>query len=292
MRRKIDFETLSCKYFANCSSVNQYLNEIRKYTKMTPEEEEKLFTRYHNGDKTARQEIFLRNQRFIFSLAKRYAKTDDEVMDFVSEGNIGLNEAIDKYELDKGFKFMTFAVWYIRRSMNYYLTDTKNIINRTNNLKIAKKIDKYKQSFFTENGRLPNEGEIIEHLNKVYKLKIKNISDVYDVSIASINDSVSSDDDYTYENESIFTEKTSIDNDCEKDIEREHAKSIVMKLLKTVSVSEMKILAMRFGLNGKGEMIPEDIAEEVGLSLSTVNNMMENATKKMKQYAFSKKIMA
>ena len=102
MRRKIDFETLSCKYFANCSSVNQYLNEIRKYTKMTPEEEEKLFTRYHNGDKTARQEIFLRNQRFIFSLAKRYAKTDDEVMDFVSEGNIGLNEAIDKYELDFG----------------------------------------------------------------------------------------------------------------------------------------------------------------------------------------------
>ena len=78
-------------------------------------------------------------------------------------------------------------------------------------------------------------------MNKVYKLKIKNISDVYDVSIASINDSVSSDDDYTYENESIFTEKTSIDNDCEKDIEREHAKSIVMKLLKTVSVSEMKI---------------------------------------------------
>ena len=65
-----------------------------------------------------------------------------------------------------------------------------------------------------------------------------------------------------------------------------------MKLLKTVSVSEMKILAMRFGLNGKGEMIPEDIAEELGLSLSTVNNMMENATKKMKQYAFSKKIMA
>ena len=71
MKRKINFETLSCKYFANCEGINQYLNDIRKYTKMTPDEEEALFARYHDGDKSARQEIFLRNQRFVYSLAKR-----------------------------------------------------------------------------------------------------------------------------------------------------------------------------------------------------------------------------
>lgn len=293
MKRKIDFKTLSCKYFANCEGINQYLNDIRKYTKMTPEEEEALFARYHNGDKSARQEIFLRNQRFVYSLAKRYAKTDDEVLDYVGEGNLGLNEAIDKYEPNKGFKFMTYAVWYIRRSMNYYLTDTKNMINRTNNLKIAKKIDTFKQKFFTENGRQPDENEIIEHLEKEHNVSIKNISDVYDVSIASINETASSDDkDYTVESESAFTEKTSIDNDCERVFEKEHAKAVVMKLMKSISVSEMKVLAMRFGLNGNGEMTAEAIAEEMGMSLNSVNAMVDNATKKMKQYAFSKKIMA
>lgn len=293
MRRKIDFETLSCKYFANSTSTNQYLNDIRRYTKMTPEEEEALFARYINGDITAKKEIFLRNQRFIYSLAKRYAKTEDEVMDYVGEGNIGLNEAIDKYEPNKGFKFMTYAVWYIRRSMNYYLTDTKNIINRTNNLKIAKKIDKFKQKFYTSEGRYPDENEIMEHLKKAYNIEIKNISDVYDVSISSISEGASSDDDeYTVEKEAIFTERTSADNEYEKNIQNDYAKSIVMKLLQNVSVSEMKILSMRYGLDGKGEMNVEDIAEEMGLSISNINSLIDNATKKMKKYAIEKRVLA
>ena len=293
MRRKIDFETLSCKYFANSTSTNQYLNDIRRYTKMTPEEEEALFTRYINGDASAKKEIFLRNQRFIYSLAKRYAKTEDEVMDYVGEGNIGLNEAIDKYEPNKGFKFMTYAVWYIRRSMNYYLTDTKNMINRTNNLKIAKKIDKFKQKFYTSEGRYPDENEIMEHLKNAYNIEIKNISDVYDVSISSISEGASSDDDeYTVEKESIFTERTSADNEYEKNVQNDYAKSIIMKLLQNVSISEMKILSMRYGLDGKGEMNVEDIAEEMGLSISNINSLIDNATKKMKKYAIEKRVFA
>lgn len=293
MRRKIDFETLSCKYFVNSTSTNQYLNDIRRYTKMTPEEEEALFTRYINGDASAKKEIFLRNQRFIYSLAKRYAKTEDEVMDYVGEGNIGLNEAIDKYEPNKGFKFMTYAVWYIRRSMNYYLTDTKNMINRTNNLKIAKKIDKFKQKFYTSEGRYPDENEIMEHLKNAYNIEIKNISDVYDVSISSISEGASSDDDeYTVEKESIFTERTSADNEYEKNVQNDYAKSIIMKLLQNVSISEMKILSMRYGLDGKGEMNVEDIAEEMGLSISNINSLIDNATKKMKKYAIEKRVFA
>ncbi len=291
MRRKIDFDTLSCKYFANNNSINQYLNEIRRYTKMSIEEEEDLFNRYKSGDKSVKNIIFLRNQRFIYSLAKRYAKTEDEVMDYVGEGNIGLNEAIDKYEPNRGFKFMTFAVWYIRRAMNYYLTDTKNIINRTNNLKIAKKIDKFKQTFYTKEGRYPSETEIMENLKTKHHIDVKSISDVYDISVASISESASSDDsDFTIENETVFNEKTSTDNEYEKDIQKDYAKEIIARLLKTLSVSEVRILSMYFGLNGKVAMSTEDIADEMGIKANAVSNLICSATKKMRQYAMTKSI--
>lgn len=291
MRRKIDFDTLSCKYFANNNSINQYLNEIRRYTKMSIEEEEDLFNRYKNGDKSVKNIIFLRNQRFIYSLAKRYAKTEDEVMDYVGEGNIGLNEAIDKYEPNRGFKFMTFAVWYIRRAMNYYLTDTKNIINRTNNLKIAKKIDKFKQTFYTKEGRYPSETEIMENLKTEHHIDVKSISDVYDISVASISESASSDEsDFTIENETVFNEKTSTDNEYEKDIQKDYAKEIIARLLKTLSVSEVRILSMYFGLNGKVAMSTEDIADEMGLKINAVSNLICSATKKMRQYAIARSI--
>lgn len=285
MRKKVDFETLSCKFFANSSSTNLYLTDIRKYKKMTPEEEEALFTRIKNGDKQARQELFLRNQRFIYSLAKRYAKTEDEVMDYVGEGNIGLNEAIDKYEPNKGFKFMTYAVWYIRRAMNYYLTDTKNMVNRTNNLKIAKKIDRFKQKFYNEHGRYPDEAEIMEHLKKNHNINIKDISDVYDVTMASINEAQSEDDDFTIEKEAVFTEKTSTDNTYERAMESEFAKEVIKKMLKQLSLSEMRLIVKRFGLDGHGEMSLDDIADEMGVSVATANKMVEKTLARMKLFA-------
>ena len=132
------------KYMESSStkSLNNFLSLLRKYDSISQDEEKELFFRYREyGDMNARDKIFLHNQRFIYSNAKIYARDSEEVMDYVDEGNIGLNEAIDKFDPSLDNKFITFAVWYIRRNMNYYLINTRDIIVKTYAMKLFKKAD-------------------------------------------------------------------------------------------------------------------------------------------------------
>ena len=128
----------SCKFYSGDKALNNYLNDIRKYKVPTVEEEVALFERIAEGDEKAKTEIIQRNQRFVYSLAKIYSKDENEVLDYVNEGNIGLITAIDTFDVTKGTKFITHAVWYIRRSMNYYLTTTNTLIHLCVNMAIIR----------------------------------------------------------------------------------------------------------------------------------------------------------
>ena len=109
----------NCKFYSGNDTLNKYLSDIGKYKVLTLEEEVELFERICDGDEQAKARIVESNQRFVYSLAKIYSKNEDEVLDYVNEGNIGLITAIDTFDVTKGMKFITYAVWYIRRSMKY-----------------------------------------------------------------------------------------------------------------------------------------------------------------------------
>lgn len=283
MRTTINFDGLSCKYFNTKDGIGMYLNNIRRYSKLTAAEEEVLVRRYkEEGDVEAREKLFLHNQRFIFSVAKRYAKDEDEVMDYVSEGNIGLSKAIDKYDVDKGYKFMTYGVWYIRRQMNFYMTDTKNAVNRSNNLKIGKKVEKIKDTYYKENGRIPSDEEIIEILEETSdnNIKIKNVEELYDVGMISINENL--EDDYTVEDDALYNSKTATINEYEDTVEKDSQELFVKKLVKQLNPLEMKVISMKFGLNGYLEQCIEDIADEFGMSQTEITKIIQSAIGKMK----------
>ena len=177
----------NCKFYSGNDTLNKYLSDIRKYKVLTPEEEVELFERIGDGDESAKARIVESNQRFVYSLAKIYSKNDDEVLDYVNEGNIGLMTAIDTFDVTKGMKFITYSVWYIRRSMNYYLSTMNSLVAKSNNMKYGKKIEYIKQECMCKNGYEPTYDEIVDMMKEKYNLDIKDICDVYDLNISSIN---------------------------------------------------------------------------------------------------------
>lgn len=264
----------SCKFYNGDKTLNNYLNDIRKYTVPTLEEEEALFERIADGDEAAKKEIVERNQRFVYSLAKIYSKDESEVLDYVNEGNIGLITAIDSFDPTKGIKFITYAVWYIRRSMNYYLTNTNSLITKSNSMKLGKKIDKVKQVFFNENGYLPTTEDIVELVKKYYDIDVKDVSDIYDLRIASINDEVS--DDYTVEENSMFNEKTSSENEYETESNDTYNSMLVNNILSRLTPKQQDIIKMAYGIGYERSYTPVEIGAKYNMDEITINQLKSN----------------
>lgn len=280
------------KFFNEETTVASYLNSIRKYKVPTAEEEKVLFERIQNGDEDARQEIILRNQRFVFSIAKIYAKDEHEVLDYVNEGNIGLYEAIDKYiekklETTNGepnVKFISVAVNYIRREMNYYLTTTNHLVRRSNNMKLSKKIEEIKAEYLAENECLPSPFVIMEKMQEKYGIEIHNPKDVCDLNMSYIDDEVS---EVFTEGESVeFTDKTASLNAYETTAENEYVNSVLMDALSVLPDPRYTdIIKMLYGIGYDRAYSLDEVGKKYGLDGNDINKLQELILKYLRNNA-------
>ena len=271
----------NCKFYSGNDTLNKYLSDIRKYKVLTPEEEVELFERIGDGDESAKARIVESNQRFVYSLAKIYSKNDDEVLDYVNEGNIGLMTAIDTFDVTKGMKFITYSVWYIRRSMNYYLSTMNSLVAKSNNMKYGKKIEYIKQECMCKNGYEPTYDEIVDMMKEKYNLDIKDICDVYDLNISSINQQL--DDDYTIEDNSEFNEVTSSVNAYETESDKTYNNELVGNILSTLTEKQQDIIRMSFGIGYDRSFTAEEIGDKYEMDEMTVNQLKNNIIKYLKQ---------
>lgn len=271
----------NCKFYSGNDTLNKYLSDIRKYKVLTPEEEVELFERIGDGDESAKARIVESNQRFVYSLAKIYSKNDDEVLDYVNEGNIGLMTAIDTFDVTKGMKFITYSVWYIRRSMNYYLSTMNSLVAKSNNMKYGKKIEYIKQECMCKNGYEPTYDEIVDIMKEKYNLDIKDICDVYDLNISSINQQL--DDDYTIEDNSEFNEVTSSVNAYETETDKTYNNELVGNILSTLTEKQQDIIRMSFGIGYDRSFTAEEIGDKYEMDEMTVNQLKNNIIKYLKQ---------
>ena len=271
----------NCKFYSGNETLNKYLSDIRKYKVLTPEEEVELFERIADGDEVAKARIVEANQRFVYSLAKIYSKNEDEVLDYVNEGNVGLITAIDTFDVTKGMKFITYAVWYIRRSMNYYLSTINSLVAKSNNMKYGKKIECIKQEWICANGYEPTHEDIVDMLKDKHNIDIKDICDVYDLNISSINQQL--DDDYTIEEDSEFNEVTSSVNTYEVDTDKTYNNELVGNILETLTEKQQDIIRMSFGIGYERSFTAEEIGDKYEMDEMTVNQLKNNIIKYLKQ---------
>ena len=267
--------------------IEAYLRSIRKYQPLSQEEENEVFKMYHSNDPAAKKKaidtLVNANQRFIFSLAKDYAKGDEtKVLDYVNEGSIGIINAIDKFDQTRGFKFISFAVWYIRQAMTNYAQTTDLFLRKSNNAKIGNNILKIRTAFFQENHREPTTDEIKEALAKK-GIKIKENKDLEDVVRNSL-DSVWGDES-TFENNPRYIQHSAIQNEYEKEMDDEDNKSVVGKLLQTLDERSQLVIKQLFGIGYESPVDIEVVAENLGLTPTRVGQIKNAALKKLASVA-------
>jgi len=265
-------------------SLNDFLKDINKYNVLSHTEETELAEKMKAGDEQAREKLISANQRFVYAIAKRYGN-DDNVLDLVNEGNKGLMTALESYDPEKKNRLLSYAVWYITRDILAYLNGENVLIRKTNNTKTVYKIPKIKEKFYAEHNRYPDVDELAEIMESEYGLKIKDKTDLLDISTTSISTCFDDEDARAFENTPYFTEKTAVDNDYVSEMSEEHNSIISGTLISSLTEKEQTIIKMSFGIGFNKEYTNAEIGEVIGMSGERVRQLRNGAIEKMKKLA-------
>ena len=271
-----------CKYFRSNDVLNSFLADVRRYPVPTVQEEEELFEQYRGGNESAKDRLILGNLRFIYALAKIYSRNESEVVDYVDEGVIGLMKALEEFDPDRGYKFITYGVWYIRRQMNYYLLTKRDMISHSSQVgNINKKSEAFRQKYFAEYGRIPTNEEIKQALLENFNISVSKDEDLFEMGLSSIDEDLS--DDYTVEESSDFNERTASFNDYEEESEKDYLKEVLKEYLSVLPEKAADVIKMRYGVDYERQYTDTEIADKYGMSVEQVEKLCSYAIAKMRK---------
>ena len=254
--------TGNTKFYSQTQN-REFIEVLRRNPPFTPEQEVDAFKRLYAGDERALGEIVARNQRWVYSVAKEFARDEIEVMDYVQEGNIGLLKAIEKYDLSKGLKFITYAVWYMRREMNAHMNTGRDLITKSNNAKYGKKLERIKNEFFVQNGYKATFDDIKEIFEEKYGIVVNDERDLYDLDISSINENVN--DDTTFEECDDFTKATATENEATNDEDKECFRELVNPVLNSLPEKHRELIKKLYHIGYDDIYSIEDLCQEYNI---------------------------
>jgi len=246
----------------------------------------KQFTHARIEDKRAKDDLAKANLRLVVNIAKKYVNRGLHFLDLIQEGNIGLMKAVEKFEFERGYKFSTYATWWIRQAITRAIADQSRTIRvPVHMVETLNKINKIKRTFIQENGREPTYEELAKELNLDEK-KIKNIIKISKEPI-SLETPVGDSDDATIkdfiENENEFSPSETIANTDLKERVRE--------VLKTLTPREEKVLKMRFGIDVASEHTLEEVGKDFSVTRERIRQIEVKALRKLRHPSRSKKLL-
>lgn len=270
-------------YFVNRNeSIDRYLNSIRNYKPLEFEEENMYITRYKvDGDIKARDMLVNCNQRFVYSAAKRFSNDPDTVLELVNEGNIGLIEAIDRFDFTQGCRLLTYAQSYIRRNMVRFFCENK-LVKRPSDKKIGSIVANERAMFYSLNERQPTIEELRSIMFNKYNINVNNDEDMYINDFVYVDDNVAdNDDDYTIGDTDTYLKSTSSYNKYEDTIEQENTKAIVLAALSKLDDRTQTIVKMLYGIDCDREYSTYELAEMYGMTKTRINQIKNEAQKRL-----------
>lgn len=259
------------------NSIKIYMREMGQFSMLSADEEIKLAHRIAKGDQSAKNELVEANLRLVVSLARHYQGCGLSYQDLIQEGNIGLIKAAEKFDVSKGFRFSTYASWWIKQALSRAIADQSRTIRIP--VHMTENINKFKKA----------ERELLSQLNR--EPKIKEIADAmgisekqakeiqsYIVEPTSLDIQVGDDDDTTI---GSFVEDTHFVNP-ESAYIKESNGDVVNAVLDTLSDREANILRLRFGIGGKKAMTLEEVGKEYGLTRERIRQIEAKALRKLR----------
>ncbi|MBU2018020.1 MAG: RNA polymerase sigma factor RpoD/SigA [Bacteroidetes bacterium] len=267
------------------ASLDKYLLEIGRVDLITAEEEVELARKIKEGDKQALERLTKANLRFVVSVSKQYQNQGLALPDLINEGNVGLIKAAERFDETRGFKFISYAVWWIRQSILQALAEQARIVrlplNKIGNInKINKAFSELEQRF----ERPPSAEELAEHLEVTadeirHSLSTSGRHVSMDAPLIEGDESSSSMYDVLMNDSLPGPENQLIIESLRKDIERS---------LSTLTSREGEILRMYYGLNGKYPLTLEEIGDRFDLTRERVRQIKEKAIRRLKHTSRSK----
>ena len=263
-------------------SLNQYLADIRAIEPFeTPEDEYLCAVKAANGDSDALDELVLRNLRFVVSVAKQYANAKLPLEELIDEGNVGLIEAANRFEPSRGFKFISYGVWYVRRNINEYISQNSRTIriptNKVSKLnKMKKEIDLLEQI----NGRSVTINDLISEDNLELNFDdINLLMSIESMNVMSLDSPLSHDEDSNsmidvIEDVSLEpTDHLVNDNDYKK---------IIAELIDELNDKQREVITLNYGLDGSLPLSLVDIGNKMNMSREGVRQVREKALRKIR----------
>ena len=268
-------------------SVRLYLREIGKIPLLTSEEELALAKRVVEGDRRAKDKMAEANMRLVVSIAKRYSGRGLDFLDLIQEGNTGLLRAVEKFDPDKGFKFSTYATWWIRQAITRAIADQARTIRiPVHMVETINKLLRTQRRMTQELNREPTVEELAKELDmepdKIeYVMKIKQ-------DITSLDGAVGRDDDEDSVLGDFIEDEDSATPEESASVQR--LKEQVQAALGALSDREQKIIRMRFGLdNGKSHTL-EEVGQEFAVTRERIRQIEAKALAKLRKHKDAKKL--
>jgi RNA polymerase primary sigma factor len=272
----------------NCdsNSLELYLKEIGKIAVLSTEKENILTARISEGDRKALEELINANLRFVVSVAKQYQNMGVKLSDLINEGNMGLIKAAERFDRTRGFKFITYAVWWIRQSIISSIADNSRMVRLPlHKIRIKNKINKAVNDFKHENFREPST----EELSDLLKLPPQNIEE--NLNFSNIH-FLSMDEPFGEGNERMSDLMPNEDSpNPEHGLIKNSLYTDLERLLRTLKPRDANILRKFYGLNGYNAQALEDIGDDIGLTRERVRQIKEQSLKKLKNNQYSNKLL-
>jgi RNA polymerase primary sigma factor len=270
------------------ASLDKYLQEIGRVDLITAEEEVELARKIKQGDENALTRLVKANLRFVVSVSKQYQNQGLSLPDLINEGNLGLIKAAQRFDETRGFKFISYAVWWIRQSILQALAEQARIVRLPlNKIGSINKINKTYAKLEQQLEREPTADEIgvlmdmvPEDVFETMKNSGRHVS--MDAPL-SVNDEGGSMYDVMEEKDSLSPDKELIFESLRKEIERS---------LNTLTIREADVIRLYFGLNGQAALTLEEIGERFELTRERVRQIKEKAVRRLKHTSRSKLLKA
>lgn len=265
--------------------VKVYLKEIGKVPLLTPEEEIELAIRIIDNDENAKNRLAEANLRLVVSIAKRYVGRGMQFLDLIQEGNLGLIKAVDKFDYTKGFKFSTYATWWIRQAITRAIADQARTIRiPVHMVETINKVKKTNSQLLHENGRDPTAEEIAEKL----EMPVEKVREILRVA----QEPVSLETPIGEEEDSHLGDFIP-DDDTQAPVDA--ASMLLLKeqltdVLKTLTPREGKVLSLRFGLLDGHPRTLEEVGKEFNVTRERIRQIEAKALRKLRHPSRSKKL--
>lgn len=261
-------------------SLDKYLQEISKFELITAEEEVELAQRVRDGDELALQRLTKANLRFVISVSKQYQNQGLSLPDLINEGNLGLIKAAQRFDETRGFKFISYAVWWIRQSILQAIAEHARIVRLPlNKIGSINKVNKAFSRLEQEYERNPSNHEIAEELETT----VADVKKSFSISgrHVSMDAPLSKNDDSSNDMYEVFISDNGTSPDDE--ILAESLKEEIERSLSTLSVREAEVIKLYYGIDQRYPLTLEEIGGKFDLTRERVRQVKEKGLRKLKQ---------